>query len=193
MREMKWWRGIIGLGFLGISLLNLIFFIVALSMQKTVPVLVNVMPSGEASYLGEVRQTNTLQVPEEAILIQVKKFITNLRSISIDYEVVFNNIDDCYAMITRSYEPVLTRFLRSSSPFDLVGKTRRSVDIESALRITGSSYQIDWIETSTELSGSPQHRKMRALVTVKLLPPDPSFIKRNPLGIFIENCEWTEL
>ena len=192
MDEMKWWRKIIGLGFLALSFINFIFFVYALSTQKTVPVLINVLPTGEAAYLGEVRQS-AVQVPEAAILYQVRKFITNLRSVSTDAEVLYNNIDDCYYMVTGSYEPIMTRTLRAASPFDLVGKIRRTVDIKSVLRTTGNSFQIDWTESSIEPGGSTRNTQMRALVTVKMLPPDASFIRKNPLGIFIDNCEWTEL
>jgi type IV secretion system protein VirB5 len=192
MKEMKWWRGVIGIGILVISAINFAFFVYAVSLQKTVPVLVNVMPSGEASYLGEVRQ-GTVQVSEASILYQARKFITNIRSVSTDPQVLYNNIDECYFMVTSSYEPVMTRTLRSDSPFSLVGKLRRTVEIESALKTTGSSYQLDWIETTVETGGIQKQRKMRAVVTVKILPADSSTIKKNPLGIFIDNFEWTEL
>jgi type IV secretion system protein VirB5 len=193
MKEMRWWRGIIGTGFLVLFIIAIAMFNYAISLQKTVPVLVNVMPTGEAVYLGEVRQTGTIQVSESAILYQVRKFITNLRSVSIDSQVLYNNIDDCYSMVTTAYEPIMTRMLRNDSPFNLVGRVRRNVEIESALRVTASSYQVDWIETTIEAGNAPRNRKYRGLLTVKLLPPDPSFIKKNPLGIFIESCEWTEL
>ncbi|MDR2095373.1 MAG: type IV secretion system protein [Treponema sp.] len=193
-KEMKWWRGVIGIGILGLSLINFIFFAYAVSLQKTVPILVNVMPSGEASYLGEVRQTAGMQVPEAAILYQARKFITNLRTVSTDAQVLYNNIDDCYAMVTGSYEPIMTQMLRSASPFDLVGRTRRTVEIESALKVTGSSYQVDWIETLTDSgTASPRLQKMRAIITIKILPTDAQSIKRNPLGIFIDDCEITAL
>jgi type IV secretory pathway TrbF-like protein len=104
-------------------------------------------------------------------------------------------------MVTSTYDPVMKRILRDANPFDLVGKVRRSVEIESVIKITGNSqsalstYQIDWTESTTEIAGganAPRNRRMRALVTIKLIPPDNTFIKVNPLGIFIENCEWTE-
>jgi type IV secretion system protein VirB5 len=192
-KEMKWWRGVIGGGFLVLFLISIFFNIYAVSLQKTVPVLVNVMPSGESQYLGEVRQNAALAVPEAAIQFQVRKFITNLRSVSTDAQVVYNNIDECYAMVTNKYEPIMTRSLRNASPFDLVGKTRRQVEVESVLKITGSSYQIDWIESSIDNQASRKTARMRALVTVVLLPVSDATIKKNPLGIYIENCEVTQL
>jgi type IV secretion system protein VirB5 len=190
---MKWWRTIIGGGMLILFFISFCFFVYAVTLQKTVPVLVNVMPSGEAQYLGEVRQNAAVTVPEAAIHYQVRKFISNLRSISTDRQVLFDNINDCYAMITGSYEPIMTRALREASPFDLVGKVRRTIEVESVLKITGASYQIDWKETETDSSASPKHKRMRALVTVQILPTDAATMKVNPLGLYIENCEMTEL
>jgi type IV secretion system protein VirB5 len=180
---------VVGIGVLAAFILCLLLFRYAVSLQQTVPVLVNVMPNGEAQYLGEVRQSGAFQVPEIAVQFQAREFITLLRSVSTDYQVLYNNIDKCYAMITSSYEPVMTRFLRGASPFDLVGKARRTVEIESVLKITGSSYQVDWVETVADASGQRRSRA-RALITTVLLPPDD---KKNPLGIYIENCEMTEL
>jgi type IV secretion system protein VirB5 len=188
--QIKWWR-MIGVASLVLFAISLMLFNASVRQQKTVPVLVNVMPSGEAQYLGEVRQ-GQVQVPEAAVVFQVRTFITKLRSVSSDYQVVYVNIDDCYAMITSNYEPAMTRTLRASSPFDLVGKIRRSLEIESIIKITAETYQVDWIETSLEGS-SRRNARMRALVSVKLLAASDATIVRNPLGIYIDNCEWTEL
>ena len=115
MKETRWWRTFVGIGSLVLFAIALILFAYALSRQQIIPVLVNVMPTGEASYLGEVRQSGELQVPEAAILFQVRKFIGNLRSVSIDSQVLYNNINECYSMITGTYEPIMTRMLRSNS------------------------------------------------------------------------------
>jgi len=191
MREMRWWRTFIGAGILVVSVINLCFFIYAVRLQTTVPVLINVMPSGEAHFLGEVRQGAT-QVPEAAIVFQIRAFVSNLRSVSTDHQVMYNNIDGLYSMTTQRYAQIMTRNLRDDSPFDLVGRVRRTVEIESVLRITDRSYQVDWTETATDNFGRTTAR-MRAVVTVALIAPTDQTIRRNPLGIFVENFEMTEL
>jgi len=170
----------------------LILFLVSVSRQQTIPVLVNVMPSGESQYLGEVRQ-GAVQVPESAIHYQIRKFVSNLRSVSTDYQVVYDNIDECFIMVTSSYSPLMREFILSASPFDLVGKTRRSVAIESVLHVTERSYQINWTETTVESSSQQKTAKMRGVVTIRLITPTDATIRRNPLGIYIENFEMTEL
>ena len=192
MNEAKLWRKSF---YANVSLfvIALILFFYSVSRQQVVPVLINVMPSGEAQYLGEVRQSGSVQVPEAAVHYQIRKFISNLRSVSTDYQVVYNNIDECFVMVTSAYSPILRSALVESSPFSLVGKIRRTVDIESVLNITGSSYQVNWTELVIESAASQRSAKYRAVVTVRLIAPSDAAIKRNPLGIYIENFEMTEL
>jgi type IV secretion system protein VirB5 len=191
-RKSKFILYFVGISCVCLFAVSLVLFYISISREDIVPVLVNVLPSGESAYLGEVKQAQ-FQVPEAAIFYQVRKFITNIRTIPVDPYVLDSNILECYAMITSSYEQIFTPSLRANSPFQLVGKIRRSIEIESSLRITGNSYQVDWIESTFESGGNPSKVKMRALVTVRLITPDPSFIKDNPLGIFIEACEWTQI
>jgi len=194
MKESNLWRKL-SLAHVVLFLFSLILFLVAISQQKTVPVLVNVMPSGESQYLGEVRQNGSTQVSEASIHFQVRTFISNIRSISTDYMIVYNNIDDCFFMVTREYEPIMKKMLLDNSPFDLVGKMRRSVEIESVLAITEHSYAVNWTETVIEFSSSSNSKKtkFRAVVTVQLIPPTKTSIKRNHQGIYIDGFEMTEL
>lgn len=192
MNSKRWWRRI-SLFSLSMFVINFCFFMYSIHQQKTVPVLINVMPSGESQYLGEVRQNRGLQVPESAIHYQVRKFVTNLRSVSTDYQVLYDNIEECFFMATSNYAPIMRQMLRSNSPFDLVGKIRRTVAIESVLNITASSYQVNWTETVIDGSAAQKTARMRAVVTVRLIEPTDATIKRNPLGIYIDNYEATEL
>jgi len=173
---------------------SLILFFIAISQQKTVPVLVNVMPSGESQYIGEVRQNGSFQVPDAAIHFQIRTFVSNIRSVSTDYEIIYNNIDDCFYMCTSNYNPIMRKMILDNSPFELFGKIRRSCEFESVLHVTGNSFQVNWTETVIEPnSSSPKKTKYRAVVTIRLITPTDATIKRNPLGIYIENFEMTEL
>jgi len=192
INETTWWRRI-GIFSLIMFVINLCFFIYAVNQQKTVPVLVNVMPSGESQYLGEVRQNGGIQIPEAAIHYQIRKFTLNLRSISTDYQVLYDNIAECFNMATTGFSPVLRQTILNNDPFLSVGKIRRTVSIESVLHITERSYQINWIENTLDTSSDQKNTKMRAVVTIQLITPNDITIKKNPLGIYIENFEMTEL
>ncbi len=131
------------------SAVYLVLFFYALNLQRAIPMLVNVTPEGEARYIGEVRQ-GSFSVPEAAVHFQIRTFVHKLRSVATDYQVVYDNIDDCFQMVTADYGKIMRQALLEESPFDMVGKQRRSLEIESVLHITGSSYQINWTETVIE-------------------------------------------
>jgi len=192
IKESQAWRKLTFIN-IGLFFVSLILFFYSVSRQQTVPVLINVMPSGESQYLGEVRQTGQIQVPEASIHYQIRSFITNYRTVSTDYQIVYSNIDDCFFMIDQSFTQIFRQSLLDDSPFALVGKIRRTVEIESVLLITGRSYNVNWTESSYDASSNHTTVKMRAVVTIRLVTPTDATIKRNPLGIYIENFEMTEL
>jgi type IV secretion system protein VirB5 len=192
MKEASLWR-ITAFANIGFFLISLILFFISASRQAVVPVLVNVMPSGEPQYLGEVRQTGNAPVSEASVHWWIKSYVAKLRTVSTDYMVVYQNIDDCFIMITAGFTPILRKNLQDDSPFAQVGKIRRSVEIESVLHITGGSYSVNWTETSFDASANQSAKKMRAVVSVRVVTPTETTIKRNPLGIYIENFEMTEL
>ena len=88
---------------------------------------------------------------------------------------------------------------KDASPFARAAKVTVTTDINSVLPISGSTWQVDWQETTRDragaLIGQPVH--MRAMLTVYLEPPsttgDEAAIQRNPLGIYVSNYTWQEV
>jgi type IV secretory pathway TrbF-like protein len=178
------------LAFTGLSICGLFY---GVSLQKNIPYLINVMPTGESQYLGEVRYTGDLQIPEAAIQFQVKTFLTYLRSISGDYDMLYRDISLCYNMVTSECEKKMTKELTANSPFKASKSgIKKTLQIESILKLTNGTYQLDWIESTTE-SGQVKRARLRGLFTVKLLQPTEKNIQTNPLGIYIDNYDITIL
>jgi type IV secretion system protein VirB5 len=165
--------------------------IYAVSMRKTVPVMVAVAQWGEAQYMGEVKASSALQVPETAIHYQVRDFITSLRSIPGDSDILFRDITRCYDMVTSRSEKKMTAELRAVDPFSQVGKIKRNASIETVLRLSTETYQADWIERTQGLENKTV--RFRGLFTVKLLEPPEKKRVANPLGIYIDDYDLTEI
>jgi type IV secretion system protein VirB5 len=163
----------------------------AVGMRKTVPVLVAVAQWGEAQYLGEVKGASSLQVPEAAIQYQVRDFISSLRGVPGDSDILYRDITRCYDMITAKAEKKMTAELRAHDPFKEVGKLKRAVSIETILRLSTETYQADWIEKSS--GADSKTVRFRGLFTVKLLEPPEKKRAVNPLGIYIDDYDMTEL
>ena len=163
----------------------------AVSMQRVVPVLVAVAQWGEAQYLGEVKSSSSLNVPEVAIHYQMRDFITCFRSISSDSDILYANITHIYDMLTAKGEKKVTTELRASDPFSKVGALKKTISIETVLRLSTETYQVDWVETTTGRENRSVH--IRGLFTVKLLQPPDKRRAFNPLGIYIDDYDMTEL
>jgi type IV secretion system protein VirB5 len=191
-REKQRWQL---LGLFSIVFLIASFFVMsrAVSLQKTVPVLVTLSEWGEATYKGKVdiEKNRMNAVPDAAVQYQVRKFITDIRTIPLDGEILYRDITQCYDMVTSECAKKLTGELRKENIFGKVGKEKRSVEIETVLKLSGSSYQIDWRETATTTQSMTY--RMRGVVTIELLEPPENKIINNPLGIYIADYDMTIL
>jgi type IV secretion system protein VirB5 len=165
----------------------------AVTLPKTVPLIVTVAPWGEAEYRGEAAGLSyqNAQIPEIAIQYQVREFVRELRGISTDSEVLYQNITRCYARVTEKCNRKMTAALREEDPFSSVGKTRRNVTIETVLRLSTQTWQVDWIESTAGTNSGT--KRMRGVFTVELLEPSAKQRVLNPLGIYIDDYDFTEI
>jgi type IV secretion system protein VirB5 len=178
---------------LGLVLLSIMLLGYATTLPQTVPLIITVAPWGEAEYRGEAagRGYQNAQIPEIAIQFQIREFVTELRSISSDSEVLYHNITRCYARVTEPCNAKMTAFLREEDPFSSVGKVKRTATIESILRLSSHTWQVDWIEsTSGTRSGT---KRLRGVFTIELLEPSARQRTLNPLGIYIDDYDIAEI
>ena len=181
---------------LGGFILSLIVMVWAINLPKSVPVLVSLSDFGEAKYIGEVNRINYsgIKVPEIAIEYQIRKFVTNKYTIPGDAEVLRNNLIDCYSCLTRDTSSKLSTELKEHNPIKDVQNIRRKVEIESVLKTSKNSYQVDFTITQTSPNeGSKVVIRMRGIVTVVLLEPADDDKVLNPLGIYFNAYDFTEI
>lgn len=181
---------------LGGFVLSLIIMVWAINLPKSVPVLVSLSDFGEAKYIGEVNRINYsgIKIPEIAIEYQIRKFVTNKYTIPGDAEVLRNNLIDCYSCLTRDTSSKLSTELKEHNPIKDVQNIRRKVEIESVLKTSKNSYQVDFTITQTSPNeGSKVVIRMRGIATVVLLEPADDDKVLNPLGIYFNAYDFTEI
>jgi len=85
-----------------------------------------------------------------------------------------------------------------TSPFKRAAKETVDVQITSILPQSNETWQVDWLETvRARGDGSIISRfRMRALVSIYVAPPTSQTseeqIRKNPLGIFIRDFNWSK-
>ena len=168
----------------------------AISRPATVPLVVTVSETGEAKYVGDISHLSygNIKVPEIAIRRQLEDFITYTGTLSTDGQVIKANIAHCYAMLSETAAAKYSLLLRENNPFALFGKAKKSILLESTLKLSNQSYQIDYIQNTTTLAGQISARiRYRAVISMACMEPPKGKEKQNPLGIYITDFDITEV
>ncbi len=168
----------------------------AVNLPKQVPLVITVSDWGEAKYAGNISRLNYqgLKIPAVAIEYQIRKFVSNFYEIPGDVAVLKKNLRDCYASVDSATAEKLSNTLKEDNPLKNVGKTFRTIDIESVLKLTDSSYQADFVLSDKDKSASRvNRRRFRGILSIKLLEPAKDDMILNPLGIYITDFEFKEI
>ena len=141
----KNWR----LAFFGQTILSAILaggFIWQGAQASVIPYVIEVDASGGVKSVGTVADRF---VPTDAqIANQLARFITNVRSVSIDAVVLRANWLEAYSFATDQASITLNAYAQDNDPFSEIGQRSVTVDVKSVVRSSGDSFEIRWRETS---------------------------------------------
>ena len=171
------------------------------SQSKFIPYVVEVDKLGQA--VG-VRAAQTAQPADPRVIrASVASFISDARLVTPDVALQRASVLRVYAMLAPN-EPATAKMnewlngTESSNPFKRAEQEMVSIEIQSVLPQTDSTWQVDWLETVRDRQGilKGQPFKMRALVGVYVLPHTSNItedqLSQNPLRIFISNFSWSK-
>ena len=146
---------------------------------------------------GGVKSVNPLQgrfKPSDAqIANQLARFITNVRSVSIDPVVLRENWLEAYSFATDQASITLNTYALENDPFSAIGQRSVTVDVISIVRSSGDTFELRWRE-----SEYARGAKMRAetytasLSIITQAPKDAQTLHRNPLGLYVHNLNWSK-
>ena len=160
---------------------------------QIIPAIVTMNDFGQTQYLGEVSRKNfqNYNIPEIAILYNVKEFITLYKTLSSDAAIVNGNAEKVYHRLTQTSASKYTTLLREENPYKDFGTYTREVEFETEpLNLSPNTYQVDYrLITRTMTGVIAKDIRQRAVITVKLLSPSKEDITDNPLGIYITDFD----
>jgi len=194
-KENKTWR-IIAIASLSFLFLSLLLLLYAIKLPKTIPMVITVSEYGEAKYVGNVSKMSysNMKVPDIAIQYQIKRFVTNMNTITSDAQVMKQNIRDCYNMLSGDAGLKLSNILKNDNPFDKFGDIKQSILLESILQLSPQSYQVDYIQSKITMTGVVTDRtRYRGIISIALLEPPEDKKIENPLGIYISDFDFTKV
>lgn len=162
----------------------------------------------EVDSLGQARAANILYevqpLDPRIVHATVAEFIRDSRIVTPDVALQTEAIFSVYAKLLPNSPATekMNEYLNSSektTPFARAQKEMVSVEIRSAIPQSPETWQVDWVETIRSREGKllKNPALMRALITIKVVPPSPDTteeqIRKNPLGIYITDYSWAHL
>jgi type IV secretion system protein VirB5 len=162
--------------------------IYAITLPKTVPVVVTVNPGGEAAYVGRIDKSSygKTAVPDIAKEYQVKRLIIKMHQWVADKEAQQSYIAEAQSIVQSSAVRQMDHFFRSNNPFAEFGNKTRSVTIEPPLKQTDKTYIVYFTTTEKHRSGY-EGKRIRWSALINLDQYEPSM--ENPLGLYITNFD----
>jgi len=150
----------------------------------------------EVDKLGEPRAVAPadagLHPTEAQITWFLGRFITSVRSVSLDPVLMRQDWLSAYDFTTRRGAVFLGDYARAADPFGHVGEHTVSVQITSVVRVSDWTYQVKWAETAYERGALVGTTHWTAMLTIVLaLPPSADQLRRNPLGLYVDAVDWS--
>ncbi|PZQ10807.1 MAG: conjugal transfer protein TrbF [Rhodanobacter denitrificans] len=154
------------------------------------PYVVEVDRSGQVRAVGEV--ATAYQASDAQIAHHLARFVTLVRSLSIDPVVVRRSWLDAYDYTTERGAAVLNEYARSNDPFARIGRESVTVQITSIVRASDTSFNVRWTEERF-VNGAPAGvERWTAVVSIVLQTPrTEQRLRANPLGIYVNGLSWT--
>lgn len=158
--------------------------------SRVTPYVVEVDRLGEARAIAPAERNYHPTDPQ--IAWHLARFITCIRSISLDPVLIRDNWLSAYDFATQRGALFLGDYARAADPFGKVGDKTVSVQVTSVVRASDRSFQVKWIETAYERGTLTGTSHWTAILTVVLRPPaSVDTLRKNPLGLYVDAIDWS--
>lgn len=154
------------------------------------PYVIEVDQAGQVRAVGEA--ATPYQPGDAQIAFHLARFITDVRSLSIDPIVVRQNWLEAYDYTTDRGAATLNDHARATDPFARIGQQSIAVQVNSVVRASDNSFQLRWTErryVNGEAAGL--ERWTAVLSTVLQAPRTEERLRKNPLGIYVNGLSWS--
>ena len=177
-----------------IALLVIAMNFYLLTQNQVIPYVIEVSEGGEVRAIGKASQSYR---PNDAtIKKELSEFLRKIRIISVDPVIVRNNWVNAYGFVTKKGANFLNEYARKAKPLEQVGKIAVIVNIESTIAVQeGKVYQITWNEEIYLKTGvKEKEKRFKGIFVIKQIrPKDETQLSINPLGIYIDEFNFTEI
>ena len=189
LAQAKNWR-LMAFGCLCLALMMAGGLVWRSAQSLVTPYVVEVDSAGQVRAVGEA--ASPYQPNDAQMAHHLARFISLVRSLSIDPVVVRQNWLEAYHYTTDRGAATLNDYARANDPFTRVGKESVTVELSSVVRASDNSFQVRWNERRYVNGTAAGLERWTAVISVVLQPPrSEEKLRRNPLGIYVNGLSWS--
>ncbi|MGZ7460045.1 conjugal transfer protein TrbF [Pseudomonas sp. Ma2-10] len=189
LAQAKNWR-LMAFGCLCLALLMAGGLVWRSAQSMVTPYVVEVDSAGQVRAVGEA--ASPYQPNDAQMAHHLARFISLVRSLSIDPVVVRQNWLEAYHYTTDRGAATLNDYARANDPFTRVGKESVTVELSSVVRASDNSFQVRWNERRYVNGAAAGLERWTAVISIVLQPPrSEEKLRRNPLGIYVNGLSWS--
>jgi type IV secretion system protein VirB5 len=150
----------------------------------------------EVDRLGEARAVSPAEAgyrpTDPQIAWHLGRFVSNVRSISLDPVLMRQNWLSAYDFVTARGALFLGEHARAANPFGDVGRRTVSVQVTSVVRASDRSFQVKWTESAYERGSLAGTTRWTAILSVVVrTPASAETLRKNPLGLYVDAIDWS--
>ena len=155
-----------------------------------VPWVVQVDSIGQAQAVAPAEADYRPTDPQ--IAFHLARFVTGVRSLSIDPIVVRQNWFEAYDYTTDKGAATLNDYARAADPFSRIGQQSVAVQVNSVVRASDASFQVRWTERRYVNGEAAGLERWTAVLSIVLQAPrSEERLRKNPLGIYVNGLSWS--
>ena len=184
-RSLQMWR-LLALVMSASTLLLIWYAGSYIQKPKLVPYVVEVQ-GDQITFKGLVKPT-PLTVTDAAVIHYLRRFITDLVSVSTDPVVLKDNLRDTYTIATPQAQGEITRMIVKADPFK-ASSDGEHVDVRFTefVKQAEHTWHVEWIEEEWQGSELKAEPAMAGTFTyVTNLPTSEQEAESNPFGLYID-------
>jgi type IV secretion system protein VirB5 len=160
------------------------------SRSRVTPYVVEVDRLGTVQAVGPA--VTPYQPSDAQIAWYLARFITDVRSLSIDPVLVRRNWLEAYDLANNRAALFLNDFARINDPFKAIGDRSVSVEVTSVVRASDTSFQVKWTEQTYRQGSLAATERWTAILVTTIEPPRTAeTLRKNPLGLYVTGIAWS--
>jgi len=165
------------------------------SQNKLVPYVVEIDKEGAAVAVRRATRANPQS--ENIIRSMLSRFVRDWRSVYVDAEAQRLAIESTYSMLPSgtAASVKVSDWFRANMPFKRAESETVTVNLRSVLRLTNQTFKVEWDESRHSRGGELiEIRSWQANLSIVFRSPETdSEIIQNPIGLYVEDVNYTEL